>query len=259
MSPVPILFFVGSVPIYSHGFFLLFGLLAGLGWVMIEARRRHWSQEEVIPITLAAFVGGMIGAKVSILFFNGFEYAPLVLNMYAMFDPRIGPGSIIGGVAGAYIGGYIASKAIGKADCSCDAFAPAMALATAIGRMGCFLSFEDALGKPTTLPWGVYVPIEYGGGYLAHPAPLYDMAFNLIWFGVLLALRDHKWMQNGNLLKFGIAGYAFFRFFVEFVRNNRVLALGLTGQQIVSAILFIGVVVYFALNRQKLFASAQPV
>ena len=52
-----------------------------------------------------------------------------------------------------------------------------------------------------------------GEHYLVHPAPLYDMAFNLLWFGILLALRDHKWMQNGNLLKTGIAGYAFFRFF----------------------------------------------
>ena len=76
--------------------------------------------------------------------------------------------------------------------CSCSVGRP-MALATAIGRVGCFLSFEDGLGKPTTLPWGVPIP---GGDYLVHPAPLYDMAFNLIWFGILLALRDHKWMQE---------------------------------------------------------------
>jgi prolipoprotein diacylglyceryltransferase len=80
----------------------------------------------------------------------------------------------------------------------------------------------------------------------------------LIWFGILLALRDHKWMQNGNLLKTGIAGYAFFRFFVEFVRNNRELAFGLTGQQFASAALFVIVVVYFVKNREKLFASPQP-
>ena len=256
MSPVPVLFSVSGVPVYSHGFFLLMAMLAGLGWLLIEARRRRWSKEEVIPITLAAFVGGMIGAKVSIVFFNGFEYAPIALNMYSMFDPRIGPGSIVGGVAGAYIGGYVASKAIGKEKCSCDAFAPAMALAIAIGRVGCFLSFEDGLGKPTSLPWGVPIP---GSDFLVHPAPLYDMAFNLIWFAILISMRDHKWMQNGNLLKFGIAGYAFFRFFEEFVRNNRVLALGLTGQQMVSAAMFVGVIGYFILNREKLFPAAQPV
>ncbi|MCC7119110.1 MAG: prolipoprotein diacylglyceryl transferase [Anaerolineales bacterium] len=254
MPPVPVLFSIGGMPVYAHGLFLLLALLAGLGWLLIEAKRRRWPKEEVIPITLAAFVGGMMGARLSILFFNGLETAPLVLNMYALFDPRIGPGSILGGVIGAYLGGYIASRAIGKEKCSCDAFAPAMALATAVGRVGCFLALEDGLGKPTNLPWGVPLP---GVEYLVHPAPLYDMAFNLFWFGVLLALRDHKWMQNGNLLKFGIAGYAFFRFFVEFVRNNQVMALGLTGQQYVSAFLFVAVIVYFAKNREKLFPAAQ--
>ncbi len=100
------------------------------------------------------------------------------------------------------------------------------------------------------------MPVDYGGGYHAHPAPLYDMAFNLVWFGILIALRDHKWMQNGNLLKVGIGGYAFFRFFVEFLRNNQVLALGLTGQQFASVILFVAVVVYFVMSWQKRSVTA---
>jgi len=240
---LPVLFTINGVPIYSHGFFLLVGLLTGLALLVYEARRRRWSKDEVIPITLAAFVGGMIGARLSILFFNGWETAPIVLNFYALFDPRIGPGSILGGVAGGYLGGYFAAKAIGKDKCSCDAFAPAMALATSIGRIGDFLAAEDGLGKATTLPWGVPVP---GVDYLVHPAPLYDAGFNLMWFSVLMLLRDHPRMQDGNLLKFGLAGYAFFRFFVEFVRNNRVLALGLTGQQFFCLALLLVIAIYYA-------------
>ncbi len=178
----PVLFQVGGVAIYSHGFFMLLGVLVGLALLILEARRRHWPKEEVVPIALAAFVGGMMGARLSILFFNGWETAPIVLNFYALFDPRIGPGSILGAVAGGYIGGYIAAKIIGKDGCACDAFAPAMAMATAIGRMGDFMAAEDGMGKATTLPWGVQAP---GVDYLVHPAPLYDMAFNLAWFAVL--------------------------------------------------------------------------
>src|SRR5512133_35333 len=182
---VSILFTINGIPVYSHGFFTLLGLLIGLAWLIVEARRRHWPKEEVVPIATAAFVGGMIGARVSIVFFNGWETAPVVLSFYRLFDPSVGLGSILGGVIGAYIAGYIASRIIGKAGCACDAFAPALALAMSIGRLGCFLVFEDGLGKPTTLPWGVWVPTA-SGGYLAHPAPLYDAAFNLAWFGVLL-------------------------------------------------------------------------
>jgi prolipoprotein diacylglyceryl transferase len=245
----PVLFEIGGVKIYSHGFLMLVGLLTGLALLILESRRRHWPKEEVIPITLAAFVGGMIGARLSILLFNGWETAPIVLDFYRLFDTRVGPGSILGGVAGAYIGGYIASRIIGKSGCACDAFAPAMAMATALGRIGDFLAAEDGLGKATTLPWGVPVP---GVGYLVHPTPLYDMAFNLAWFCVLMLLRDHPRMQDGNLLKFGLGGYAFFRFLVEFVRNNQVLALGLTGQQFFCIALLAALAIYYGRKWQGL-------
>jgi prolipoprotein diacylglyceryl transferase len=239
----PILFEISGVKIYAHGFFLLLGLLVGFAWLIVEARRRHWPKEELIPITLAAFIGGMVGARLAILFFHGWEVAPIVLNFYALFDPRIGPGSILGGVAGAYIAGYIASRAIGKAGCACDAFAPAMALAMAVGRIGDYLAAEDGLGKATNLPWGVPVP---GVDYLVHPTPLYDSAFNLVWFGTLIVLRDHPRMQDGNLLKVGLAGYAIFRFLVEFVRNNTVLVFGLTGQQYFCLALLGALAIYYA-------------
>jgi phosphatidylglycerol---prolipoprotein diacylglyceryl transferase len=241
---VPILFTVFDIPVYSHGFFTLLGLLVGVAWLVVESRRRHWPKEEVVPIGMAAFVGGMIGARVSIVFFNGSHTAPAMLDFYRMFDSSIGLGSILGGVIGAYIAGYIASRMIGKAGCTCDAFAPALALAMSIGRIGCYLSFEDGLGKPTTLPWGVRVPAE-AGSYLVHPTPLYDAGFNLVWFAILLLLRDHPRMQNGNLLKVGVAGYAVFRFLVEFVRNNQILLWGLTGQQFACLILLAALALYY--------------
>lgn len=250
----PVLFTIGKVPIYAHGLFLFLGLLLGILWLIVESRRRHWPKEEVVPIALSAFVGGMVGARLSILFFNGWEVAPIVLNFYRLFDPSVGPGSIVGGVVGAYISGYIASRVIGKAGCACDAFAPAMALAMAVGRIGCYLSLEDGLGKPTGLPWGVW-----NGEYLAHPAPLYDAAFNLVWFLVLLRLRDHPWMQNGNLLKVGLAGYAIVRFFIEFVRNNRVLMFSLTGQQLACLLIAMAVGVYFWKHRDLLVGNLRPV
>lgn len=239
---VPVLFEINGMPVYSHAFFLNLGILVCLGVLVLEARRRRWPREEVIPIALAAFVGGMIGARLSMLLFEGFSAAPYILNFFNLFDPRIGPGSLIGGLVGAYAFGYLASKAIGKAGCACDAFAPAMTLGIAVGRIGDFLAAEDLLGKPTTLPWGVPVP---GVDYLVHPTPLYDAGFNLLWLVVLLLLRDHPKMQNGNLLKLGLAGYAAFRFFVEFVRNNHVLAFGLTGQQYVCLAILAGLAWYF--------------
>ena len=248
----PVLFYVDGVPVYAYGTFFLLSLLTVLALVLYEARRRHWPKEEVVPILLAAFVGGLIGARLSILFFNGWQTASDVLNFGALFDPRIGPGSILGGIGGAYLGGYIASHAIKKVGCACDAFAPAMALGNAVGRIGIFLAGVDGLGKPTDLPWGVQLP---GSDYLVHPAPLYDAAFDVAWFGVLWALRDHPAMQNGNLLKFGVAGYAIVRFFIEFVRNNQVILLGLTGQQLFCLGLLAALGGWYAMRRRPIVAA----
>ncbi len=238
----PVLFEVWGVPIYPHNFFLTLGLVACLGVLVIEARRRRWPPGEVIPITLAAFVGGILGARVAMLLFFGPQALPAVVVIPSYFDPAIGPGSILGGVVGAYAGGHLMSRSLGKAGCSCDAFAPAMALGLAVGRLGDYFSYEDGLGKASTLPWAVPVP---GVDYLVHPTPLYDAGFDLVWFGVLIALRGHPRFQDGNLLKLALAGYAVFRFFVEFVRNNAVVALGLTGQQLVSVAIVIAVVAYW--------------
>ena len=245
----PVLFEVFGVKVYSHPFFLALGIVVLLAWVAYEARRRKWPLQEVVPIGLAGFVGAMVGARLSILFFNGPSTAPIVLDFYKLFDPRIGPGSILGAIAGAYIAGYVASRLIGKEGCACDAFAPAMALGMAVGRIGDFLSGEDGLGKPTSLPWGVQ-PVA-GSDYLVHPAPLYDAGFNLLWFVVLLALRDNPHFQDGRLLKFGVAGYAVVRFFIEFVRNNEVIAWGLTGQQFFCLALLALVAGYFVRAQRR--------
>ena len=238
----PVLFELGGVRVYSHGFFLVLGLLVCVAVLVYEARRRRWPAHEVLPITLAAFVGGVLGARLAMLIFAGPDVAPVVFDYFVLFDPSVGPGSILGGVAGAYAGGYLASRSLGVG-CTCDAFAPAMALGLAVGRVGDFLSAEDGLGKETTLPWGVPVP---GVDYLVHPAPLYDAAFNLVWFGVLLALRGKSSLRDGDLLKIGLAGYAVFRFFVEFVRNNYVLAFGLTGQQYACIAIVVALAAYYA-------------
>lgn len=250
---LPILFDAGGVRVYSYGLFFFLALLTVLALVLLEARRRRWPAHEVVPIVMAAFVGGMVGARLSILFFNGLQTAPTVLNFVALFDPRIGPGSILGGIGGAYAGGYAASRAIGKAGCACDAFAPAMALGNAVGRVGIFLAGVDGLGKPTTVPWGVQLP---GSDYLVHPAPLYDATFDLAWFGALMLLRDNPRMQNGNLLKLGLAGYAVARFFIEFVRNNRMLLLGLTGQQLFCLAALAALGIWYARSRSPRLATA---
>ena len=63
-----------------------------------------------------------------------------------------------------------------------------------------------------------------------HPSFLYEIAFQLAAFAVLLWLRSRV-TQPGELFVLYVAGYAVFRFFVEFVRANDTVWLNLTRPQ----------------------------
>jgi prolipoprotein diacylglyceryltransferase len=63
-----------------------------------------------------------------------------------------------------------------------------------------------------------------------HPSFLYEIVFLAGLFAVLLWLRPRVQVP-GELFKIFLASYALFRFAVEFVRGNEVVALGLTRSQ----------------------------
>ena len=127
----------------------------------------------------------------------------------------------------------------------------AIPIATAIGRVGCYLS-ELPLGTPTDLPWGVSVdpaaaaafPRCPGCDVAMHPSMLYEVAFNLAVIPLIIWLRPRVPIQ-GDLLKGYLLVAFVFRFGVELVRGNEVQAAGLTGPQLVLIPLVALLVVHF--------------
>ncbi len=102
------------------------------------------------------------------------------------------------------------------------------------GRIGCRLT--EAPGRPTSLPWGIHAPATTArcpgclAGVAMHPSFLYEIAFQLAAFAVLLRLRNRV-TQPGELFVLYVAGYAVFRYCVEFVRANETVWPGLTRPQ----------------------------
>jgi prolipoprotein diacylglyceryltransferase len=96
-------------------------------------------------------------------------------------------------------------------------FVAPLAVAIAIGRIGCFLAgLEDMThGTPTTLPWGV----DFGDGIHRHPVQLYEAATMVLFLVVfLLLLRRGKdpLLRTGFYLFTGF--YAAQRFVWEFFK-----------------------------------------
>jgi len=233
---VPVLFHVGSVPVRTHEFFTLVGVIAGVVVLVIESRRRGMFDRRLLWLTLGALVGGAIGARLG------------VAGRYLVADPSPsvagafveGGKTILGGLAGAYVGVLLAKRLIGHRGHTGDLFVPAVAIAMAIGRVGCFLT--EQVGTPTSLPWGISVSPDVASripmcptcapGIGMHPSFLYEIAFHAVMFALLLTWLRPRARVPGELFTIYLVAYATFRFAVEFVRGNEVLVAGLTGPQV---------------------------
>jgi prolipoprotein diacylglyceryltransferase len=233
----PVLLRAGPLTVYTHDFFTLLGIAAGFALYYRALRRDRVLDGRIVLISLAAVLGGAIGARLitSWEILDDVRAAGLPLTYVLTHGPR----SIIGGLAGAYLAIVLSKRALGYTLSTGDYYAAAIPLALAIGRVGCFLS-ELPLGTPTSLPWGMTVSPEAAAAFARcpgcdgpmHPSMLYEVGFHLAAFG-LIVTRGPLISVRGDTLKAYLLAYGIFRFGVEFLRGNEPQLWGLSGPQLV--------------------------
>ncbi|OBF50672.1 prolipoprotein diacylglyceryl transferase [Mycolicibacterium monacense] len=247
---------LGPVAVPVHGVFIGLGVLAALVVFVAEARRRGAVNEQSVVAASGALVGGAIGMRLS----GWARHLDLTANPSLAEAWQFGSRSILGGLLGAYLGVLVAKRIGGYRGKTGDLFAPAVALGIAVGRIGCHLT--EAPGRPTTLPWGIHAPATTPDcpgcltGQAMHPSFLYEIAFQLAAFVILLWLRD-RIRHPGELFVLYIAGYATFRFLVEFTRANETVWLDLTRPQwfLLPSLLLIGIRLWYG-HRRGYYRSA---
>lgn len=202
--------------ISSYTFFVALGILAAFVYYFLDARQRGVNNEGVIFIATAALVFGIIGSKVPLLIAN-FQY---IGRPDIWFEGKTIIGGFIGGILGVLL-----VKRIFKIKLKMgNVIAPAVALGLAIGRLGCFFS-GCCYGKPSPIGF------DFGDGITRLPTQLFDAAFQLAAFFVLLYFKN-KVTTPGILFKYYISTYLVFRFFCEFFRENQTLVWGMTLYQV---------------------------
>jgi phosphatidylglycerol:prolipoprotein diacylglycerol transferase len=232
----PVLIQLGPVTVLTHDAFTLLALAVGLAIYYRELRVRGWLDGTIVWISLGAIVGGVIGARLITSWEHLEVYAALADRPFTEVIERSGK-SILGALAGGYLAIVLLKRWFGYTRSTGDAYLLAIPVATAIGRVGCFLS-ELPLGTPTSLPWGMTVSAEAAAAFARcpgcdvamHPSMLYEIAFNVVAIAVILRYRNRVPVQ-GDGLKLYLLAAGVFRFLVEFVRGNEPQALGLTGPQ----------------------------
>ena len=236
---VPVLIQLGPLTIYSFGALMALAFLISGYVVSLELERKGFDPEHAWSIVLWAAVGGIVGARLFVIFgdWRGFLAAPLSFIL-------TGAGFIwYGGLAGGFLSVtyYLRREKIPWLT-AVDCIAPGLALGQAIGRIGCQVSGDGDWGRVTALPWGMAYPKSIIGwsawlqsaGLPAdarvHPAPAYEtLAYSLV-FLVLWRMRD-RGLGAGSMFWLYLVLSRVARFAIENIRVEPRIALGLTQAQ----------------------------
>lgn len=234
MTIYPFILKLGPLEITGYGIMMMVGFLMG-GWLItLELKRRGLYEEYAADITVAAVVGGILGAKLWYVVLNG---GPLFSR-----GGLVWYGGFIGGALAVILNGWRLKVPVRW---TLHLTAPALTAAYALGRIGCFIVNDD-YGHPTDLPWGVKFPqglppstaqqmqetfgIAVPAGtdpntvLAVHPTQLYEAVLMLAAFALLWRLRKSArpigWLFGVYLVLAGVE-----RFLIEIVRakDDRIL------------------------------------
>lgn len=224
----PILFHLGDLPIPAFWTMAFLGFLAAFLVVRSDVVRRGYDVTFAYDITLYAYIGGWVGARLFILPTAWEYFVEDPIGILLSGSGWVWYGGVVGGALACFLLAYRRGVDIREMG---DIAAPALAMGLAFGRIGCQLSGDGDYGVPTDLPWGM----SYPEGIVpttdrVHPTPVYEMAGSFALFGYLWHRRHHSG-GVGELLGIYLACSGLLRFLIEFVRRNPDWLLGLTTAQ----------------------------
>ncbi|HHZ19135.1 MAG TPA: prolipoprotein diacylglyceryl transferase [Firmicutes bacterium] len=217
----PILFHLGTIPIYSYGFTLAVAFIIGVWAVGRRAQKRSITVfDRVVDLALWVLVGALVGSRI---LFVLLELPTYLKNPVSILFFNQGGLSFYGGVLGGFACGliYAKRKALPVWPLA-DLAAPWIALGYSIVRIGCFLN-GCCYGVPANVPWAL--SCAAGDSLLRHPTQLYALGASLAIFLVLLWLERCK--PFDSLVFWSYIGlYSIARFVIEIFRESQILAFG---------------------------------
>src|SRR5215210_1033596 len=179
---IPVLWQAGPFVVQTHDLFSLLGVLVALGLYYRSLRASGMLDPRIVAASIAVLAGGVAGARL----ITAWEHPSYYTDAIAAGAPlgwiiEHSGKSITGALAGGYAAGFVAKRLLGYRISTADHYALAIAIGTAIGRIGCFLS-ELPLGTPTSLPWGIAASPEAAAAFVRcpdctvpmHPSMLYE-------------------------------------------------------------------------------------
>ncbi len=238
----PVVFEIFGQPVSSFGLMMAVAFLVGTWIAGVQFRERGLPSELAGNLMIWAMVGGILGAKlyyaVDVAVLEGRSFTDALLSRAGM---TFYGGAILGVLA--VIVGSIVYKVPVWVTSQCTAVT--LAVGQAIGRVGCFLVGDD-YGIESTVPWAVAFPkglpptVDYSVSpprvFSVHPTQLYEAFWLFAVAALLWKRRTRSPFLFGELMVLNGLG----RFFVEMLRVNQRVALGMSEAQWIALTLVVG-------------------
>lgn len=185
-TPVHDLFSIGKFTVHSWGLMFVIAFLVAFFLVLRDARKKEINEKHIYNISLLILVGAIIGGRVFHIFENLGIYLSHPSSIFALNQ---GGMTSYGGLFLAILFAWLYIRKQKDLDLwgTFNLFAPYIALAIAIGRIGCFLNWDD-FGIPSSMPWA----IKIAGDVARHPTQLYESIAGFVIFWILIRLKKVK-------------------------------------------------------------------
>lgn len=243
LSAGPVAFSVFGIEMRWYGIIIAVAILLGISLANKRAERVGFPKDLITDMALVVIPAAVIGAR---LYYVVFEWQHYANDPMQIFNIRAGGLAIHGGLLFGVISGILYAKWKKlEAWKLADAIAPVLPLGQAIGRWGNYINGE-AHGGPTDLPWGIMVD-----GVKVHPTFLYESIGNILIFLYLIFILEKKKKFDGELIcHYGIL-YSIIRFFIEGMRTDSLMFLGLRQAQLISIVIIVICVILIAIRKKQ--------
>ncbi|MGR6561649.1 prolipoprotein diacylglyceryl transferase [Pediococcus pentosaceus] len=253
----PIAFNLGGIQVHWYGIIIASAVVLATILAVQEAKRRRIDPDSIYNLILWALPVAIITARMYYVIFEWGYYQNHVDEIVRVWDGGI---AIYGALIGAGIVVYLFCRANWiPVWLMLDIIAPVLIMAQGIGRWGNFMN-QEAFGRITSLaflqslhlPHFIIQQMLIDGAY-RQPTFLYESLWDILGFIVLMSLRHKKHLfKQGEVFLSYVIWYAFGRFFVEGMRTDSLMLLGIRVSQWLSVILFIGAIGILVFRRKSM-------
>ncbi len=240
----PVAFTIFGIEVMWYGVIISAGVLLGVLVALREAKRTGFKEDDLLDFLLYAIPAAIVGARAYYVIFSWDYYSQ---NLSQIVNIRNGGlaihGAIIAGVITAVL--FCKKRKVNFFELL-DLIGPGLVLGQAIGRWGNYVN-QEAHGGPTDLPWGIMIE-----GQKVHPTFLYESIINLLIFLFLLWFRKHKKASHGQVFALYLILYSAGRFFIEGLRTDSLMFMGMRVAQLISVTaIIVGLAMFIYVKNKK--------